>query len=340
MIELNDNCLNFSFPEVHPGAKLTISFQRTLRIPDDGRTYPLPPGLGNFPLRHVDDYADRVPESWIEHGGVMLPMYQAEALWLNFRTAYVDRRGNYPFAIRLLTGKVDALTGAEFVPGFKRAPQNYAVAPQQPWIDGYCISKGIVRQFVAMPLGEGYTAEEQITGTGEHGGMQMIVYPMKRDRFEHYFKEKPIEPDFESRGFAHRLKSMKFAEMGIAPGGKIRQQIFADPFKLDDWDETHSRCFVHIANSQAWQQITMQRPPGKPPTAKQYTNAGLPWFDYYDDKLESLDAQEPLERLLSVNTLKTLWHGAKLSGNKSCEPKVVLPIRKGLTQNQVRESDL
>ncbi len=42
MIELNDDQLVFSFPEVHPQAKLTISFQRTLRIPDDDNEYPLP----------------------------------------------------------------------------------------------------------------------------------------------------------------------------------------------------------------------------------------------------------------------------------------------------------
>ena len=46
MIELKHNQLKFSFPEVHPKAKLTIEFQRTLRIPDDDNTYPLPPGLG------------------------------------------------------------------------------------------------------------------------------------------------------------------------------------------------------------------------------------------------------------------------------------------------------
>lgn len=28
-----------------------ICFQRTLRIPDDGRTYPLPPGMGTLPIR-------------------------------------------------------------------------------------------------------------------------------------------------------------------------------------------------------------------------------------------------------------------------------------------------
>lgn len=71
MIELKRDRLEFSFPEVHPKASLAISFQRTLRVPDDGRTYPLPPGLGNFPIRHVDDYSHQVPSSWIDHGGVM-----------------------------------------------------------------------------------------------------------------------------------------------------------------------------------------------------------------------------------------------------------------------------
>ncbi len=62
MIELRKDSLVFSFPEVHPKATLRIDFQRTLRIPDNGRDYPLPPGLGNFPLRHVDDFHGRVPE--------------------------------------------------------------------------------------------------------------------------------------------------------------------------------------------------------------------------------------------------------------------------------------
>ena len=80
MIELKNDQLVFSFPDVHPHAKLSVGFQRTLRIPDDDKTYPLPPGLGTFPLRHVDDYATSVPAGWQEHGGVMMPMYQAVVL--------------------------------------------------------------------------------------------------------------------------------------------------------------------------------------------------------------------------------------------------------------------
>ncbi|HET7251238.1 MAG TPA: hypothetical protein VFI79_15405, partial [Gemmatimonadales bacterium] len=91
MIELREEQLVFTFPEVHREATASIEFQRTLRIPDDDRTYPLPPGLRRFPLRHVDDFAANVPPQWLEHGGVMLPMYQSEALWVLFQS-------DYPFA--------------------------------------------------------------------------------------------------------------------------------------------------------------------------------------------------------------------------------------------------
>ena len=75
------------------------------------------------------------------------------------------------------------------------------------------------------------------------------------------------------------------AEMGLAPGGKMRQEISEDPFDFDDWDLEHSsRCFLHIANSLMWQAITDSAPPLPPPTAEQYTSAGLPWFDYYSDQ--------------------------------------------------------
>ena len=76
--------LQFSCPDVHAEASLDIQFQRTLRLPDDERDYPLPPGLGQFPLRPVERCAGRVPNAWQQRGGAVLPMYQAAAMWLNF----------------------------------------------------------------------------------------------------------------------------------------------------------------------------------------------------------------------------------------------------------------
>ena len=142
-------------------ARCSISFQRTLRIPDDGRDYPLPPGLGCFPLRHLDDYAERLSDEWVRRGGVIMPMSQADAMWLNF-----DGYHAYPFALKIATGKVCAITGEHWINHLNTDPQDYLVLPEQPWLDGYCVEKGVIRQFVAMPLGKGYTVEEQLTRLG------------------------------------------------------------------------------------------------------------------------------------------------------------------------------
>ena len=147
----------------------TVFFQRTLRIPDDGKTYPLPPGLGLFPLVHVDDYAKNVPSTWNKRGGVMMPMYQAEALWIQFH-------GQYPCAAKVATGKINAVSGKSWSTGLGQEPQDYLALPKQPWLDGYCVERGLIRQFMAMPLGKGYSTEEQITGEAEHGGLQLQVY--------------------------------------------------------------------------------------------------------------------------------------------------------------------
>lgn len=46
--------------------RVQIRFMRTLRIPETG-TYPLPPGMGLFPLRRVADYGDAVPAEHPDH---------------------------------------------------------------------------------------------------------------------------------------------------------------------------------------------------------------------------------------------------------------------------------
>jgi hypothetical protein len=145
MIELSHDALVVSFPEVNPEAKLRIEFQRTLRIPDDGKDYPLPPGLGRFPLRHVDNYAAQVLESWVIHGGVMLPMYQSEAQWINFDDTYVYEHGTgYPFAVKIGTGKINSVSGDPWSEGLSGNPQNYLVTTEQPWLDGYSVEKGLM----------------------------------------------------------------------------------------------------------------------------------------------------------------------------------------------------
>ena len=252
MINLEDDCLKFLFPEVHEEARCSIGFQRTLRIPDDSKNYPLPPGLGRFPLRHLDDYGERMPEEWHRRGGVLTALHQAEALWIRFRSVY-------PFAVKVATGKVCAITGDTWINHLNEDPQDYAVLPEQPWLDGYCVEKGVIRQFVAMPLGEGYTVEEQLTGAGQHGGLQIVAYPMKAERYEALLATQVHREQVRRVGSSSllermtgtgRARSARGVSMGLAPGGRMRQHIKQDRHGLDAWDQRHgSRCFVSIVNT-------------------------------------------------------------------------------------------
>ncbi len=330
MITLEDDELVIRFPEVHEDAVLRIEFQRTLRLPDDGKEYPLPPGLGCFPLRHLDDYAERLPEAWRRRGGVIMPMYQSEALWIRFCTEDFFFRDGYPFAVKVAAGKINAVTGKPWCEGLHRKPQDYLAVPKQPWLDGFCVAKGTIRQFVAMPLGEGFTAEEQLTETAEWGGIQLLVHPL---RAELWHREQFIEH------LCRKCLDLPRA-MGIAPGGRMRQEIYADRRSDADYDQTSAaRCFVTILNSTQWQAVTGEAPPHRPPTAAEYSEAGLPWFDWYDADTEALAGSPVLAGLSSV-AAKTAEKGLPPdpADTTRVRPRRVRKLR--LRLRPVREGDI
>jgi len=313
MVVLEHDRLAFRFPEVHAQAVLVVEFQRTLRLPDDGRDYPLPPGLGVFPLAQVDDYSSRLPQSWHEHGGVFLPIYQAEALWVNF-----PRWPGYPFAVKVAAGKINALTGDGWDNDLSETPQDYLVTPEQPWLDGFCVGKGVIRQFVAMPLGEGYTAEEQLTGEAAHGGLQLIAYPMKAEAHEETLR---TGGGSQARYIA---LSEPGHEMGLAPGGLTRQEIYHDPYGISAWERSaRSRCFVHILNSLQYTAVTGRHPPTRPPTAAEYAEAGLPWFEYYDAERRALEGAAKLAGIDSLAPKGAKLGKMPLPENEPVEPALV-----------------
>ena len=131
---------------------LEIKFHRTVRMPDDDKLHQLPGSLGTFPLFNVSAYADSLPSEIVGQGGVFLPMWQREALWIEFNGPHRHNK----YAMRIFVGRVNAVSGLirdevpEVIDGHKQL-QDYIVFPGQKWLDGICIGPGIVRQFVAMP---------------------------------------------------------------------------------------------------------------------------------------------------------------------------------------------
>jgi hypothetical protein len=81
MTTFQNEQLVFRFPHLDENAGVRIDFQRTLRLPDDGHDYHLPPGLGRFPLRHIEDFDLGASNLRKARGGIIMPMFQTDALW-------------------------------------------------------------------------------------------------------------------------------------------------------------------------------------------------------------------------------------------------------------------
>lgn len=161
---------------------LSITFQRTLRVSDNAATNALPPGLGRFPILSATNLP-KLPSAMAKKGDFLIPMYQREAMWMSFDS-------DSDFAIKIHVGGVNAVSGEparETEATMKRRLnlllnrkiiQDYVVAPRQRWLDGIATDAGTVRQFVATPLGSGYSVEAQITGEDVVGGIQIEVIPI------------------------------------------------------------------------------------------------------------------------------------------------------------------
>ncbi|MFI8861364.1 hypothetical protein ACIGW5_33110 [Streptomyces prasinus] len=287
-----------------------VRFIRTLRLPESG-THPLPPGLGEFPLRRVADHADSVPEAWRARGGVMLPVYLREALWLSFAGT------EEPAALQVGAGKVCAVSGRPWSDRLARSPQNYVVLPRQRWLDGINSGEGTVRQFVAVPLGLGATVEGQVTGEEVWGGVQLQSFPLgadalarwrraERERLERQRAELAARPPAHAAGYGAAPAMAappapgaaparaggaprSAAAMGLGVGGSLRQEVYRDDRPSADWAEQPSgRVFVHLVTPPEWRRITGEAPPPSPVDRAAYTRAGLPWFDYYDQDAQDL----------------------------------------------------
>lgn len=157
-LEFRIDELSTSRREVRDNRGFCVTFERTVRIPDDNKLHHLPSSLGRYELFSVDAYSKRLPQNVKEAGGVFFSMWQREAMWLNFQ------QGSHKYAVRVFVGHVNAITGQEMQTGLDTKDesnlQDYVVIPGQKWLDGICVAPGIVRQFVAMPCS--YTDQEII----------------------------------------------------------------------------------------------------------------------------------------------------------------------------------
>lgn len=264
------------------GERFVVSLQRTLRIPEDGKTYPLPPGLGVFPVYRTIEFADQLPSQWLESNNFIIPMYQREALWLGF--IGTDWKPN---AVMVSIGRVNAVSAETGTETLSDNPQNYLVCPPQPWLDGINSGQGMIRQFIAMPLGSGKTVESILTGQERYGAIQIKVFEPKPGRFP----EKP--PALSEIKPVRSADLASAATMGLSAGGQIQQKIYPDPYSLDTWNvKQFGEVTIHIVNSKQFKAISGLECPPTPVDTDAYIKSGLPWFDLYDEFVGDVTAPD------------------------------------------------
>lgn len=105
-------------------------------------------------------------------------------MWVRFSSTV-------PFKIKMFAGGINVVSGEHIketvisqaghtsLQSATQSTQDYIVVPKQRWIDVVAVRPGVVRQFVAMPLVQGYTVEAQLTGEEVKGGLQLGITPSK-----------------------------------------------------------------------------------------------------------------------------------------------------------------
>ena len=116
----------------------------------------------------------------------------------------------------------------------------------------------------------------------------------------------------------------------------MKQEIYADPWEAGDWQiASPLRAWVHLCDALCWHAITGELPPQKPFTARDYTRAGLPWFDYYRDDMNAIEGSPLLAKLKSVFAAAREQDDDSIPQEDTVDVDHVIPIGPHAPENTV-----
>ena len=252
-----------SYPRVESdrvwlGERLAVSFHRTLRLPDNGTVFPLPAGLGRFPLVEVE-------------GELALPIHRHEAMWVGMAAAPWK-----PNALKVLAGGINAISGLADTARRRAKPRTIWSAHPSPGSTGSMLAAALIRQFQAAQIGAG-AAIEALHGLREQGGLTLLAFEPKPGRFPDapppqrgpMRLDRPREPDRH--------------EMAFGPGGLVHQKLYPDAHGAETWDGASAVRLELVLVEADWLAARTGRHYPSPIDAASYAAAELPWFELGDD---------------------------------------------------------
>ncbi|SPO07348.1 uncharacterized protein DNG_10042 [Cephalotrichum gorgonifer] len=181
-----------------------VSLLRSAKVPEDGKEYEIPAGLGTLPIYDVRSFSGSLPVSMVAKGGVFVTMHDVEAMCFAF-----DAAPQRKYAARVYLGDINGISGVSLFDNAKSgsamSKQDYVVIPDQAQLHGVSVKPGLVRQFVTTPVTSqpaddslitddsrsgqermpgtedsrtlGATIEGQMTGKDSSSGIQLHIIP-------------------------------------------------------------------------------------------------------------------------------------------------------------------
>lgn len=270
--------------QIRLGERLAVTFHRTLRVPFDGKRYPLPAGLGTFPVYRLADLDIESQSYGCGENQAVVPVHLHEALWIGIHAAAWK-----PNALKVAVGGINAVSGRADTPELTADPQDYLVCPPQLWLDGVNTGAATVRQFVATSLGNGQTIESSLTGTEDLGGLQLGAYEPNPG----VFPDGP--PKVEEPGEMGAMRGLGRGSMGVAAGGEIVQKIYQDSHGITTWNQRdRTTVFVHLLEANEFASLTSSPVPPSPISRETYDELGIPWYSLSDESLDDLEGSDLL----------------------------------------------
>lgn len=151
---------------------------------------------------------------------------EQEAMWIDFHSSL-------PYALRIHVGGVNAISGEPIVEDANtrlrlrnklsqgKSVQDYVVLPEQPWLDGIATAPGKVRQFVAMPIGGGYTVEAQLTGAEIKAGIRFEIVPAAPYRISIKVHERFVNQFLPLLLMSNTTVRELYEQLGMTPNDRL-----------------------------------------------------------------------------------------------------------------------
>lgn len=253
LFELSGNALEIS--------GLRVQFTRTFRVTDG---LPLTAHhFGSPSVYNVDPSRQALPADVLARGGVLIPTYPWEAL-------YIHLDSDAPVALQISYQGRCALTGNSLSRRLRHRHRNYVVVPFHRHITGAAAANHSTLQFSVGCVTNDLQFRASHEVTHRITGLQLQVWNLNDTARQRWSN---------GSGSTHHATSV---DTPLAPP---RPQSISSR----DWSTAPlARVWIHLVDPVLWPAITGSLPPASPISSSDYFTHGLPWLPAFDEPISDL----------------------------------------------------